>query len=316
MNDNHNCLFVGKLENDHESWHKYLRLPKAFLPLVKYICEINKISFDENLLVQMPTGAVFRVGSKVIKIYFPPEVKTRFSDNREYITELAAIEYARSVGVLVPDIICTGKICDEFYTFDYIVMSYVEGVLAKDLIPGYNDDEKIKFVVKLKDILHKLHFSVPELDIPHFNDPGKIHNDLWNNLPESFREDRLRYIRTNFGCPDIVVCHGDLGGQNIIIDSKGFLHIIDFAESIYAPSYYDENGFFQEHGSDSVLMKAFYGDYKKDEFYEMVTMSMLLGWFSGVSIRWLAEKIDYDFNRITNVKALKAMLIKLLDKVE
>ena len=98
MNDNHNCLFVGKLENDHESWYKYLRLPKAFLPLVKYICEINKISFDEN--------------------------------------------------------------------------------------------------------------------------------------------------------------------------------------------------------------------------YEMVTMSMLLRWFSGVSIRWLAEKIDYDFNRITNVKALKAMLIKLLDKVK
>ena len=312
MNEDNRRLFKGTLENDHESWHGYLRSLGAFFPLIKHIFEINHLMFDESSFAKMPSGAVYHTGNKVVKIYFPPEIKTRVCDTRGYTTELVAMEHARRVGILAPEIICNGSVYDEPYTFDYIVMNYIEGSLVKELIPDYSDSEKAEFAIKLKDVMNMLHIPAPDLNIPRFDDFGMINNTLWNNLPESFREDRQRHI-SNTVYPELVVCQGDMGGQNIIIDSKGRLNIIDFAESIHAPCYYDERTLLEDYWQDRILMEALYGDYKNDKFYDMITMSMLLGWFNGVIIGWLAEKIGYDFNRITSVKALKVMLIELLN---
>jgi len=303
-------LFEGIIYNDHGSWHDHLRMPNAFNRLIKHIYQINHIQISQINITQMPVGAVFRVGDTVIKIFVPPELGEKFCDDREYITELSILEHARNAGILVPDVICCGTVRDKRYTFDYIVMNYIEGIIADDVLPGFTDAERNDFALKFKNIADKLHVTNPDLPIPHFDEPGKINHPLWNNMPESFRADRLRYIE-NADFPESVVCQGDINGGNVIIDQAEKLYLIDFSESVHAPAYYDLPLIY-DYKHDKVLMTAFYGDYQNDAFYDKVTMAVLLNWFSGVNIGWLAEEANVDVNGITSVSALRDMLIQFL----
>jgi len=252
------------------------------------------------------------VGDMVIKIFYPLEAgEAKERDKRQYTIEIAAMEHAREAGILVPDLVCTGMVRDELYTFNYTVMKYIEGTLASNLILKYSDYEKVNFVSKFKEITNKLHVPNPGLNIPCFDEPERINSVLWDRMPQSFREDRLRYL-ANTAFPEPVVCHGDLGGgHNIIIDKEGYLHLIDFAESSLSPYYYDMPLVFG-HGRDRILMEAYYGDYQNDKFYDMFTLATLLVWFGEAHIKWLSERIGFDFTTITSVDALRDMLIKMV----
>jgi len=254
-------------------------------------------------------SSVFHTGDKVIKLFCPPEVLTREHDIHEYETELAVMGHARTAGIAVPDVIHNGSICDGPYTFNYIVMSYIEGESAKKVLSGYSDTEKEDFAIKLKEIKTKLNVPAHGVNIPRFDDSGRINSALWTSFPDSFREDRKRVIE-NTVFPELVVCHGDMGRQNIIIDTCGHLYLIDFAESVQAPHYFEDSKLIEDYGCDRVLMKALYGNYENDAFYEMITISMLLGWFNGILIEWIAERNGVNKSDITSISALKDMLKK------
>ena len=304
-------LFKGEILNDYPSWQQFTSSTEAFTPLIEHIYEINNLKRPETIYNKSQSDGVFRIDDTIIKIFFPPEVEVRMRDSREYTTELAVLQHAHNAGILVPDIICSGAVRDARYAFNYIVMNYIDGETADQALGAYTDAQKIDYAHKLKEIAAKLHVPNPGLDVPHFNQPGKIDHALWNNMPESFRQDRLRYI-ADAVFPEAVVCHGDMGGRNIIIDDQGRLYLIDFAESVHAPPCYDMP-LAGEHGRDKILMEAYYGDYKNEKFYDAFTMRMLLGWFCGVSIKWLSEKAGFDFERITGVAALRKMLIQLVE---
>jgi len=298
-------LFNGIINYDNDSW-RALCSSEAFVPLIKYICESNTMSFDK---VSPIPSSVFHTGDKIIKLFCPPEVLTREHDVHENKTELTVMEHARNAGVLVPDVICNGSICDGPYTFNYIIMNHIEGVSAKKVISGYSDTEKKEFALKIKEIKAKLHGPARGIDIPRFDDPGRINSALWKSFPESFKEDRQRVI-DNTVFPELVVCHGDMGRQNIIINARGDLYLIDFAESVQAPHYFEDSKLIEDFGCDHVLMKALYGNYENDAFYEMITISMLLGWFNGILIEWIAERIGVDKSDISSIPALRNMLMK------
>jgi len=259
-----------------------------------------------NKISSIPSS-VFHTGDKVVKLFCPPEVLTREHDIHEYETELTVIEHARSVGILVPDVMCSGSICDGPYTFNYIVMSYIEGGSAKKVLSGYSDTEKVEFAIKLKEIKTKLNVPARGVCIPRFDVPGKINSALWTSFPESFKEDRKRVI-DNTVFPELVVCHGDMGRQNIIIGPRGDLYLIDFAESVHAPHYFEDSKLIEDYGSDRVLMKALYGNYENDAFCDMITISMLLGWFNGILIEWIADRTGVNKSDISSVNALRDML--------
>ena len=298
-------LFNGIINDDSDSWH-FLCSTEAFLPLIRYIYERNSMTFNK---VSSIPSSVFHTGDKVIKLFCPPEVLTREHDIHEYETELTVMEHARSAGILVPDVMCSGSICDGPYTFNYIIMNYVEGVSAKKVISSYSDIEKKEFAQKLREIKTKLHVPAHGVNIPRFDDPGRINSALWASYPESFREDRKRVIE-NTVFPELVVCHGDMGRQNIIVDTRGHLYLIDFAESVQAPYYFEDSKLIEDYGCDRVLMKALYGNYENDVFYDMVTTSMLLGWFNGILIEWIAERTGSNKSDISSVTALREILIK------
>jgi len=299
-----NKKLFNEIITDRGSFDRYRNSTETFMPLIKYIYEINNIKLGEVFATPQSSDAVFRIGDTVIKIFQPPEANMGSGD-REYITEVKVMEHARNAGILVPDMIGNGTVYDEPYTFNYTVMNYIKGISANEALLNYNNAEKVDFAFKLKEIMTKFNVPNPDLPIPRFDEPGRINNIFWSRLPESFKEDRMRYIK-NTVFPELVICKGDTGGQNIIIDGKGRLFLIDFAESNHAPYYYDLPLLY----SEPVLMEAYYGDYKNEDFYDMVTISELISWWCGIG--GLAEETGTDIASITSVDALKNMIVKKL----
>jgi len=192
-------------------------------------------------------------------------------------------------------------------------MSYIDGVESIRAIPGYTKSEKTEFAIKVKELANKIHVPT-KIDIPHFDDLAKI-DGLWGAMPEAFREDRNHYLSSvNFS--ELVFAHGDLGHRKIIIDKQGCLNLIDFSESLIAPHYYDWSFIYNDDdfGNDPVIMKAYFGAYKNDEFYEIQTIAWLINWFGAVFIDWRSKEMGIDPKTITSVSALKNLIIKLLNR--
>lgn len=299
------CLFNETIV-DHVSWERCGQ-SNAFMTLLKYIYEINHIKCGEIISIPGVTG-VFRMGDTITKLFYPPETKLEYAEF--YNTELKAMQFCKNAGVLTPDIICTGIVHDLIYSFPYIVMVNIDGVEANEVVCRYSKSEKIRYSFKLKEIADKIHIPT-NLDIPHYDDPMKMDNRLWSIMPEPFREDRKQYL-ANVKFSEPVFQHGDLWDRNIIIDKQARLHLIDFSESLIAPSCYDLGSIVLNNGLDPVRLEAFFGDYKSDAFYDMLTMAWLLNWFGAVMIDWRTKEMGIDPANITSVNALKNVIIKML----
>ncbi|MCL2772774.1 MAG: aminoglycoside phosphotransferase family protein [Oscillospiraceae bacterium] len=290
-------------------WYRLRQSKENFIPLIKYIYETNKLKFNEASVNHEPPYAVFRVENTIVKIFNPPEAK--FWNEPEYDTELKAMKFCKNLGVLTPDIICNGIVYDSIYSFPYIVMNYIDGVDAEKAMPAFNHAEKVEFALKLKELKNKISCAAG-IEIMRCDDPDRINHNLWNHMPEPFKEERKRYI-ANANFSEFVFNHGDLNDSNIIIDKQGRLNLIDFAESVIAPSCYDWGSILYCLGYEPVMMDVFFGDYKNDSFYEMLTASYILHFWGGVHIGEIANDIGIDIAGITSINALKNMLIKWLD---
>lgn len=284
---------------------------EALLPFLKYVYQANNIKHGEALAPQKMTGGVFRIGETVIKIFRPS--KDAIEHEREYSTELAAMNFCKRAGVLTPEIICTGTVHDALCSVPYIVMRYIDGVESIHAVPGYTRAEKAEFAIKLKDVASKIHMPA-DIDIPRYSDSVKL-DGLWSHMPESFREDRKRYL-SSITFPEPVFAHGDLGHRNIMIDKQGRLNLIDFSESLIAPHYYDWSFIYNDgdFGNDPVVMKAYFGDYRNDEFYETQMIAWLINWFGAIFIDWRSREMGVDYTSITSVNALKSLIVKLLNR--
>ena len=318
MIDNYNIknkrLFKGEILDDNQSWQSFVRSTEAFTPLIKHIYQINNMQLEEISYITVASNAVFRVGDKVIKIFYPPEAGIR--DSREYETEVAVMNHADTVGILAPRIICNGVVQDGQYNFSYIITNYIEGILARDAIPKFDEKEKREFSFKMKAIMDKFNVTNNTIKIPRFDESAYLSNPVWNDSLESFNEDRNLYIK-NVNFPETIVAHGDLIWANVIIDKQERIHLLDFAESIFAPYYYDWTAILFLFYYDKVMIKEYFGDCTGDEFFDTLTMSFLLPsrgpGFGGM--KWaIAEDFNVDVNEITksivDVNALKNILIK------
>jgi thiamine kinase-like enzyme len=190
-------------------------------------------------------------------------------------------------------------------------MNYIDGISAETAVPAFNHSEKVEFALKLKELTNKINCAA-DIEIMRCDDPDRINHRLWNHLPEPLKEERKSYI-TNINFSEFVFNHGDLNDSNIIIDKQGRLNLIDFSESVIAPSFYDWGSILYCLGYDPVMMEVFFGDYKNDNFYETLTISYILHFWGGVHIGEIANDIGIDIASITSINALKNMLIKWLD---
>ena len=302
----------NEIISNNRSWENAAK-SGAFIPLIKHIYEINHITFGEIRLIS-ENNEVFQVGNTAIKLFRPPEAKLPGYE-RIYETELSAMNFCKSAGVLTPDIICTGIIKDEVYSFPYTVMVYIDGVLANEIISGYDKKSKIEFSQKLKEMTDKIYIPT-DIDIPRYVDYDKMGSTLWAyRMPELFREDREQYL-AKIKFPEPVFQHGDLHDRNIFIDKQGRLVLIDFAESLIAPSYYDIAPLILNDGwYDKIRLEAYFGEYKNDVFYDNFTTAWLLNWFGPEYIIMRAKEMGIDFASITSVNVLRNMVVALFENL-
>ena len=66
-------------------------------------------------------------------------------------------------------------------------------------------------------------------------------------------------------------------------------------------------------GVDPVRLEAYFGDYRNDAFYDMLTKAWLLNWFGAVFIDWRTKEMGVDIKSMTSVSMLKDIIIKMLN---
>ncbi len=305
-----NWLFKENI-NGKESWEKLFQSTNAFTQLINEIYTRHNLKLEKIQNLTPGTNAVFRMGDKVIKIFAP--IESGFSTGDDYFIELSALKHANNKNVLSPLLICADNICDKYF-FRYIIMDYIEGKEAEHKLPLYSKEQRYDFAYKLKEITQKLNIKYEQKEIPIFNINNCIENKSWDEFSKSFCEDRINHIKKN-EFSNFIYNHGDLTGENIIIDNKDNIYIIDFADSKIAPYYYEwvviVFGLFK---CDLTMMEIYFDNFKTDDFYNILTLSAIIHEFGAGIVKNICEMSNISKDTINNINNLKELLKNIIEK--
>lgn len=221
--------------NGWESWGRVFHDPAAFASLAREILRRQGLPFAPLQRMTPGTNGVFRSGNLVVKIMAPKE--SGIDSVHDFAVERAMLGYAGKAGIPAPQLLAFGEITDR-YRFDYLIMAYAEGKDARDVLPGYTLPEKMRLVDWLLDLFAKLHRPVkgllPTLDL---KENAKA-NPRLKNLPHSLAAELVARAES-LSWPMDVVLHGDITGENVRVCPDGSLMLIDFADSLIGPPFYE-----------------------------------------------------------------------------
>ena len=259
------------------SWEHIFRSIEAWESLINFILVKEKLPVSKIENLKPGTNAVFRSGKYVVKIYAPEESGINYST--DYKSEIFAINYALSSGISVPKIITYGEIDDKYF-FQYIIMEYINGLDFNEYSVNFNDKEKTKLGARIReitDLFNKQCENFNGIDVIHDRNRHK----RWDRYSENFKTERLEYLKSHaFG--EKVFVHGDLCYDNLIIDKKDNIHIIDFADSVLAPINY-EHGHLAAvlFGFDESYLRGYFGKYNADDIVDLCFNGLIIHDFGG-----------------------------------
>lgn len=266
---------------DLESWGSLFQAIPVFEPLIRYIFEKEKLPFSVIEHCTPGSNAVFKVGHYIVKIFAPEE--SGIGGIEDTKTEIFAMRRANKLGIPSPKLVADGLVEDS-YPFYYIVMELIDGVDFSEVSETFSNDEKILIGKQLRKITDRMNTPCDQ-----FNNFDVIYDKSrykrWNTYPKSFRQERLRYIRSrDFG--QKVFVHGDLCADNIRITPQHELYIIDFADAVLAPIVYEQALVACElFAFDKAYMQGYFGNCSVDEITELCFNGLLLHQFGGEIIR-------------------------------
>lgn len=293
--------------NGWDSWGSLFCDREAFARLSEVIFEKERVGAPGSLLALTPgTNAVFRVKDYVLKIYAPMESGIGTDD---YPIELKAQQSAQKNRVRVPAIIAHGAIQDR-YLFQYLIMEYIDGKEAKELLPSFSKAQKIDFAQKLRLLLEKLHKPngtvLPAIDVI-----GRaVNNPRLRKLPFCLAEDmKARALSTRM--ENGVLAHGDITKENVLICPDGSLALIDFADSVFAPPFYELAPVaFDLFQFDRDLIRAFIGNHPMEKWLGSLMDSLSIHDFGADIILEYTRGKQIEVERFHNLDAFKCHILQ------
>ncbi|WOO37035.1 phosphotransferase [Anaerocolumna sp. AGMB13020] len=305
MSNEKNLSLFNKTIDGNKSWAELFQSISAFKPLIEAIFKVHDLEAGKIENLTPGTNAVFRIHNKVIKIFAP--IESGYNTGSDYAIELSSLKHANEVQIPAPLLLHAGEMNDR-YLFHYIIMEFINGKEAEHKLKQYRTLQKRNFAYRLKEITSKLNTKVQFRDIPIVALADIQNSERWSGFSKAFCQDRKAYIQ-NSKYPEYVYTHGDLTGENMIIDEKEEIYIIDFADSRIAPYFYEWPPIvFALFGCDQIMMEAYFGDYHKDEFYDILTLSFVLHEFGSNILGQICNLHNITPDSIKDMANLKLLL--------
>ena len=220
---------------DWADWGKVFQSIEDFTPLAQEIFRREKLQFSNLENLTPGTNAVFRTGNYVVKIFAPKE--SGFDSQADYLNESAICGTLTEWGIPTPRLIACGSVQDR-YLFYYIITEFYHGVEAGTWLEKASPDQKKIFTERLRELLQKLNRPAQGL-IPPVNLLSRaLENPRLERLSKSLRAEMAERA-ANLDLTDTVLVHGDLTGENILVDEDCSPVIIDCADACLAPWWYE-----------------------------------------------------------------------------
>ncbi|ANU54774.1 aminoglycoside phosphotransferase family protein [Acutalibacter muris] len=216
-------------------WGKVFQSIEEFTPLAQEIFRREKLEFTNLENLTPGTNAVFRAGNYVVKIFAPKELG--LDSQADYLNESAVCGALTERGIPTPRMIACGSVQDK-YLFYYIITEYYSGVEAGAWLEKATLGQKKIFIERLRELLQKLNRSAQGLIPPVDLLSRALGNSRLERLPDSLRAE-MAARAANLDLTDTVLVHGDLTGENILVDSESSPVIIDCADACLAPWWYE-----------------------------------------------------------------------------
>jgi tRNA A-37 threonylcarbamoyl transferase component Bud32 len=292
-----------------EAWGEVFQSIPAFEKLINRIFEKESLNCKEISNLTAGTNAVFKVDNFVVKIFAP--IESGFDTEIDFNSEILGMKRAMDIGINIPKVVAASFIEDK-YLFRYIIMDYIDGEDAKDVLKHYSTAEKIEFVQQLKQNISKLNTTYegqyPELDVKE----RILTNTRWNVFSENIVNE-VRDLVKNYNIVDKVYVHGDITGDNVMITQKGMLYIIDFADGRIAPKEYEFPPIlFDLFDFDKCMISEFIVGQDIEAFAEKCFYGILMHEFGFYFVKLICERvIGKDISELSQILEIKAALVGL-----
>lgn len=289
-----------------DSWARVYCSREAFGDLANYIFKKEGLLVQEGIQNLTPgSNAVFKADNYVIKIFAP--IESSFDTEADYHTELAVLSFAKAREIAIPKIIASGSVIDK-YLFRYIIMEFIDGQDACDVLPDYNRDQKKDTVNQIKTILKNLNQPVDDLIKKKDLVVNTVRNERLSGLSEPFIAELITHA-SNLDLSEMVLVHGDITGENARINSDGELMLIDFADCMIAPSYYELSPIiFELFRCDREFVHEFVGDKDKDIFLDELIDGLSIHMFCGNIIKDFLKRSEISCDSITSILGFKELI--------
>lgn len=293
--------------NDVESWVNIYQNIDCWKPLIQKICSTHQINCQKISHLPPGSNAVFSINDElVIKLFVPKEVM--FSRPEAFLIEKEALILTNDI-THSPQLIASGTFSDR-YTFSYLMMQKIEGKSLAEV----SATEKKYYLPQVKGMMDTLYrANIQTKHIPEMTLNKAIENPHWDDFPDSFQNER-RMILPLLDFSKQYFVHGDLKAENILIDSKQQVRIIDWADAHLAPLSYDLPYLvFKLLNGDKQQMESYFGGLVLDEsFIETLVHALLIHKFGAYLLYEWCEEQHLSLHRIDSIETLKQLFTALL----
>ncbi|MCK8060139.1 MULTISPECIES: phosphotransferase family protein [unclassified Fusibacter] len=271
-----------------ELWCEVFNDPEFFRPIIFQIYEKEGMEKPAAILGLTPgTNGVFKVDGHVIKIFVPTQVKKWSEDDFEI--ETFHIDRAVKLGINTPKIIASGFVVDR-YKWEYLLLEYLDAAEAGHAVKKMPEDQKRAFAFEIRSLVDKMNDCDKPMIAQERLVDRVILGQRWKAYPHKIQEALADYLSGI----DLKACcyvHGDLTAENVMIDKVGHVHIIDFADTTIAPSYYEHAPIcFDLFGCDKTLIRYYFEGLDDKQIIEELYKGLLIHDFGGEILKILMGK--------------------------